>query len=248
MGELSTQGERDVAAIDDLIQAAADGDLASVRKTLASDPALAAGSNMFGSTPLHAAHFGGNDEIVALLREKGVALDGFRFAELNLVDDLRAALDADPELATRYNAGGSTALHGAAYWGSLDTARLLLECGADATAQSRDGFLDIHPLGAAVATPDIPNPAHSEDNVLAMAKLLLNRGADVNAQRKDGMTALHTAAYRGHLNAIRFLLDRGADPGIRSHRGGLHSDQTPYDTAVSQRQNEAAALLKMMMR
>jgi ankyrin repeat protein len=219
-------------AIDDLIQAAAEGDAKTVRETLRSDPALASGANMFGSTPLHAAHFGGHPAIVALLREAGVMLDVYRLAELNMVDGLRQALDADPDLVSAFSAGGSTVLHGACYWGSRDTAETLLDRGADVRAQTRDGFLDIHPLGSAVATPDIPNPAPSEDNVLALARLLLDRGADPNAQRKDGMTALHTAAYRGHLRLIGFLVERGADSAIRSHRGGFHSDQTPYDTAV----------------
>src|SRR5262249_18615665 len=134
-----------------------------------------------------------------LLKDRGVTLDGFRYAELNMTAELRDVLHVHPDFATSWSTGGSTPLHGAAYWGALDTAALLIQRGADVRAQSRDGFLKIHPLGAAVATPDIPNPAQDENNVLAMAKLLLDNGALVNAQRKDGMTALHTAAYRGHL-------------------------------------------------
>src|SRR5437868_1423294 len=158
-----------MAEIDDLIAAAADGDLPRVQALVAQDGTLAQGANMFGSTPLHAAWFGGHGAIVALLLDRGAPMNGFRFAELNKTDELRKLLDADPAFATVWGAGGQTALHGAAYWGAVEAAELLIERGADVRAQSRDGFLDIHPLGSAVATPDIPNHARDEDNVLAMA-------------------------------------------------------------------------------
>lgn len=237
-----------MAEIDELIEAAVEGNLLRVRGFIERDGTLAQGANMFGSTPLHAAWFGGHDDIVALLLEHGATLDGFRRAELGKTDELRALLDGDPSFATTFSPGGQTPLHGATYWGSYGTAKLLIERGADVRAQSRDGFLNIHPLGSAVATPDVPCPAQSEDNVLKMVDLLLDNGADVNAQRKDGMTALHTAAYRGHLRVIRQLIDRGADQFIRSHDGGFHANETPFETAVKQRQNEAAALLQRMAR
>jgi len=237
-----------MAEIDDLIEAAKDGDLPRVRALVGRDGTLAQGANMFGSTPLHAAWFGGHDAIVALLLEHGAPVDGFRFADLNRTDDLRRLLDADPAFATAWSAGGQTALHGAAYWGAVETTLLLLDRGADVRAPSRDGFLEIHPLRSAVATPDIPNPAQDEENVLVMVDLLLDRGADVNARRKDGMTALHTAAWRGHQRVIRRLIERGADPSIRSHAAGLHSNETPFDTAVNQNQHEAAALLQRFAR
>jgi ankyrin repeat protein len=50
---------------------------------------------------------------------------------------------------------------------------------------------------------------------------LLDRGADVNGRRRDGLTALHSAAYRGHLQVMRYLLQHGADVAIRG------SDPTP---------------------
>jgi ankyrin repeat protein len=50
---------------------------------------------------------------------------------------------------------------------------------------------------------------------------LLDRGADVNRRATfggpshgDGVTALHLAAQNGDVDAVRFLLDRGADRRI----------------------------------
>jgi len=53
----------------------------------------------------------------------------------------------------------------------------LLDAGADPNAISCDGFLQIAPLGSAVATtPGIPQLSDSEDGVLVMVRLLLERG------------------------------------------------------------------------
>jgi hypothetical protein len=51
---------------------------------------------------------------------------------------------------------------------------------------TRDDFLQITPLGSAVATtPGIPQPSDREDVVLALVALLLGHGASVNARRRD---------------------------------------------------------------
>ncbi len=70
---------------------------------------------------------------------------------------------------------------------------------------------------------------------LPLMELLLQHGADVNAQvtgtktysmrisrassENEGMTALHVAAQRGRTDIVRFLLDKGADPGLVDSNG-----------------------------
>ncbi len=229
----------------EIIAAAVRGDLPGVVALLERDPALATAANMLGATALHAAHYSGHSQIVAVMLSKYRPLDGFLAAELGLASELRERLGRDPALAAERNGAGATALHGACYWGSLEAARILLDHGADVRAVTADSFLRIHPLGCAVATPDVPNPSQDEAVVLGLVDLLLNRGADVNARRRDGMTALHSAAYRGHLRVIRRLLERGADPTLRARDdAGAHAGQTPGDTARAQGQAAAADLLR----
>ena len=232
------------APVDDIIAASVAGDLPRVIELLKLDPTLAGTANMFGSTAIHAAHFSGHADIVKLLLAQSPPLDGFLAAELGFTRVLTRWLEKHPTFAMMRSAGGSTALHGACYWGSIEAARLLLDHGADVNAVTTDDFLQIHPLGCAVATPDVPNPSQDESAVLRLVDLLLERGADVNARRRDGMTALHSAAHRGHLQVIRRLLEQGADPNIRARDdAGGYAGQSPADTALAQGHTAAADLI-----
>lgn len=220
--------------VDRLVAAALQGQVSEVRRMAAADRALLSARNMFGAGAVHAAHYGGQDAVLDALGDLGLAIDGFLAAELGRSQQLRDLLTADPGLAARFDQRGSTALHGAAYWGQREAAELLLDAGADPCAVSRDGFLQIAPLGSAIATtPGIPQPSDSEDSVLDLVRLLLERGADVNGRRGDGMTALHAACWRGLTRVAQELLDAGADPAITA-ASGPHQGQTPADTALAQ--------------
>src|SRR6185295_8247436 len=233
------------SSVDEIIAACVRGDRQRVAALLAQDAGLASATTMLGSTPVHAAHYCGHADIVTLLLRHR-PLDGFLAAELGLTDELAKVLQRQPDFPRERNAAGSTPLHGACYWGSVEAARLLLDQGADVQTATADSFLQIHALGCAVATPDVPNPSDDESVVLRLVDLLLDRGADVNARRRDGMTALHSAAYRGHLRVIRRLVERGADVNARAHEAGPHAGQSPLDTALAQGQSAAADLLRRL--
>lgn len=216
--------------IDAILAAAKDGDYDRVLALLETDPALATASNMLGSQPIHAAHFAGHKRIAELLLARGVDPDFFLASELGLIDQVHSALESDSALSRAFNAAGSTALHRSCYWGQTAVAKLLLESGADPNAITRDSFLQIAPLGCAVATPDVPNPSEREEVVLDLVDLLLSHGPNVNARRRDGLTALHSAAYRGHRRVMETLLAHGADPTIRGYDGaGPHAGETAAD-------------------
>jgi ankyrin repeat protein len=221
--------------IDAILDACTAGDLEEVTRLLDEDTSLVNARSMMGVTPMHAAWYAGRADIIQLLRLRGVEMDVFLASELGDVGSVRLGL----ALVNEFNASGSTALHGACYWGQVEIARLLLESGADANVPTRDGFLNIRPLGCAVATPDIPNPSQDEMVVVELVDLLLANGANVNGRRRDGLTALHSAAFRNHLRVIEVLLQHGADPAIKGS-GGEHAGQTGRDIALAQGHAKAA--------
>jgi uncharacterized protein len=230
--------------LDEILSACKVGDFHRAVSLIRENPSLANRRTMLGSGPIHAAHFGGHERVVQLLLAYGVPLDVFLAAELGRLDLILAALDADPKIAQAFNGTGSTVLHCASYWGQVPAARLLLDEGADPNAASRDNFLQIRPLGCAVATPEVPNPSDREEVVLELVSLLIAKGADVNGRRKDGLTPLHSAAYRGHLRVLDLLLRHGADANLKGYDGaGPHAGQTALDLASAQGQHAAAELL-----
>jgi ankyrin repeat protein len=234
-----------MSPIDELILTIVRGDIAGVRAMLAADAELATQSNFMGTQPIHAARYCRHDGIALLLAEH-VELTGHVAAELALTEEVHQLMHEEPGFIHSMR-DGRTPLHGACYWGAVEIVDLLLSHGADPNVPTQDGFLDIRPLGTAVATPDIPNPSWDEAIVVTLIDLLLSAGADVNGRRRDGMTALHTAAWRGHLTVIERLIVAGANPSIRGYGdGGRHAGQSPLDLALAQGQEDAADLLRAL--
>ena len=220
--------------VDHLLAAVLQRDHARVSRMITDDPDLLVAANMFGATAIHAAHFTGQDELTALLLAKRGVLDVQLAAELGNVDALHRHVTDDPTAAFGFHASGSTPLHGACYWGQVAATQVLVEAGADAAAPTRDEFLQITPLGSAIATtPGIRQPSDDEDVVLELVRLLLEYRADPDARRKDGMTPLHAAAWRGLEAVAQELLDAGADRAARAEVGA-HAGETPADTALGQ--------------
>src|SRR3990167_3971820 len=105
-------------------------------------------------------------------------------------------------LRGRYDSFGNTALIEAASFGRTDTAKLLLDRGADINAINDYG-------GTAVisAARFWPRSDGNTDTV----KLLLDRGSDINAVDASGTTALILAAEYAPIDTVRLLLKMGAD-------------------------------------
>jgi ankyrin repeat protein len=98
-------------------------------------------------------------------------------------------------------ADGTTALHWAVRNGDADTARLLLERGANASARNRYG---VTPLSLAATNGDA-----------ALIRRLLVAGADPNTTVTEGQTVLMVAARTGRPEAIEALVEAGADVNAR---------------------------------
>ena len=92
---------------------------------------------------------------------------------------------------------GMTALHWTTLHDDLETARLLVEAGADVTVTNRYA---VTPLTLACTNGNGP-----------LVELLLEAGADPNTIAPGGETVLMTAARTGRLGPVTALLARGAD-------------------------------------
>jgi ankyrin repeat protein len=101
---------------------------------------------------------------------------------------------------------GTTALHWAVRSDDLETAKLLLQAGANVRVADRYG---IAPLKLA-----------AENGSAAMIEILLKAGADPNTTLPSGETTLMTAAHTGKPDAISMLLTHGAKPNERESRFG----------------------------
>ena len=95
--------------------------------------------------------------------------------------------------------------------GRLDRAIHYLDLGADPEASDHEGSSFEAALG------------NCRDNARSLAQLLLDAGADINSQNRRGETAL-MISMRYCVDAVPFLLSRGADPtlGDRSGDTPLH--------------------------
>jgi Ankyrin repeats (many copies) len=73
---------------------------------------------------------------------------------------------------------------------------------------------------------------------VAKVRELLDKGVDVDAVNQYGATALSFASRRGHVEVIKLLLERGADPLRRDNFNGL----TPLLFALRQGHTEIARI------
>ena len=128
-------------------------------------------------------------------------LDVFDAAALGRRDRLRELLDADPALVHELSDDGFTPLHLAAFGGSADCVRLLVERGAPLERLSEASFARVRPLGTAVF-------ARQHEAVVA----LLEAGADPDGAGAGGFVPLQTAEANGDEALARLLREHGAEP------------------------------------
>src|SRR5216683_7211684 len=161
-------------------------------------------------TPLHAAIFNGNIDIMRLLLEHGADATAFpvnfygistpqsplhEATRRGRLDMMELLLDnhADVNVQDRR---GRTQLFEASLGGDLEVAQLLLRHGAASDTHDVDGWT---PLMAAA------HNGHSD-----IVHLLLQRNAAVDSSENGGWTSLAITSQFGHLDIVRLLLESGA--------------------------------------
>lgn len=115
-------------------------------------------------------------------------------------------------------------------WAPLPLLRELLELGADPNKAVQDGFPSL-----------IEALSLRRDDRVDRVRLLLDFGADANQRGINDWTPLHYAVSLRNLDALRLLLERGADPALRTR---IDECSTPLEDAEAQGFAEAAALLR----
>jgi hypothetical protein len=235
---------------EEMLQAAQRGDVAKVRRLLASDSTLVNAKGPHNKTPLHWAAEKNYSELAELL--------------------VTAGADIGAEVSW-----GMTPLQWAANMGSRDVAEILLAHGAgpqfNMWCAAGLGMLDVvksfwdspntlKPGAGQTRTRDLgdgkwgkaPPPQSYPELVsealyiaarnghVEVAGFLLEKGADINCRGFFGAPGLHWAAINGHKPMVELLIDRGAELSLRDQQ----FNSTVLGWALEGKQTEIADLLK----
>jgi ankyrin repeat protein len=115
-------------------------------------------------------------------------------------------------------------LHGAAFYGHPEAARILIEKGAEIDIKNNGGY-----------TPFLSACAGGK---LEAASLLIEHGADLNALTADSNSALQNALWNNSVELAILLAEKGADVDILNQQG-----ISPLYFAVAYRDKEISDLL-----
>lgn len=218
--------------------AAASGDLATVKRLAKADPGCLSSRNDRGRTPLHVACFEGQLDVVKYLLDKGAPV-GQRDTVYQL-----------------------TPLHFAAWKGHVAVARLLLARGADLGAREMDNETALFYAAAEGHAPmaefllsrgaDVDDTLSRVGNTVVslaldrrkpeMVKLLIGKGASTRMHPRSefppSWTLMHTAAWDGGRELLDFLAGRGVPVDQRTT-----GDRTPLHNACMQGNLDGAKAL-----
>src|ERR671935_2439721 len=115
-------------------------------------------------------------------------LSVFEAAATGRTDRMRELLDDDPSLANTFGDDGFHPVGLAAFFGHVDTTRLLLERGADVNQLSRNDHIQTAVIHAAAASE-----GKGEETRYELVKLALEHGADPNLEQGGGFRAIDAA-------------------------------------------------------
>lgn len=190
--------------------------------------------NFAGSTPLHLL-VRENDsreriEVARLLLQAGAkvdAVDASGRGPLDLCPDKLAFVEQLLDAGAKLTSARSVALlHHAARWKDRSAITSLIQRGIGVNSTDEDGQTALHELARYWGRDGWGYPSKGSqcwiERSRACLEELLQGRIDVGAPDRYGRTALHLIAGHGDEEAMKSILDAGADANARSH-----SDTTP---------------------
>jgi uncharacterized protein len=200
-----------------------------------------------GTTPLMRASEGtpympNNTPLVQVLLDKGAKLETQdvqgrtalnRAASEGKTDVVRILLDKKANINTRTTSGATPLLNAVSY-GKQPTIQLLLERGADVNQADAQGNTPL--MAAADSGPFLPNS-------VPVLTMLIGAKAKIDLQDGLGRTALYRASAEGKEEAVRFLLDHGADVNLAEANGSTPLMVVAEGASYPKGQGETIALL-----
>ncbi|RXN37375.1 E3 ubiquitin- ligase mib1 isoform X1 [Labeo rohita] len=192
---------------EELVKAAANGDLAKVEDIL-KRPDVDVNGQCAGHTAMQAASQNGHVDVLKLLLKHNVDLeaedkDGDRAVHHAAFGDEGSVIEVLHRGGADLNARNKrkqTPLHIAVNKGHLQVVKTLLDFGCHPSLQDSEGDTPLHDA-----------ISKKRDDMLSV---LLEAGADVTITNNNGFNALHHAALRGNPSAMRVLLSKLPRPWI----------------------------------
>lgn len=210
--------------------AVAVGDTDKVGSLLEEAPELAGARDAEGRTPVLLALYFGHREMAELIGDRVPELNLYEASAMGEIDTVREWIEEDPDSLSRSAPDGFGPLGLAVFFGQEETAKALLDAGADPDKPADNSF-EVRPIHSAAANRD-------PDKALSLARLLVEWDAEIDVVQGGGWTPLHQAAAHGNRKLVEFLLEKGASPEVQGERG-----LTPAQVAKAKGHDELSDLL-----